>query len=53
MGSVGSDDSPRLQAGGFWNDTGVSSHTTRSVHAHERARAQSNSCIAWHEGFAR
>ncbi len=21
------DDSPRLQAGGFWNDAGVSSHT--------------------------
>src|SRR5260221_8281849 len=28
-----SDDSPRLkaQAGGFWNDAGVSSHTARSV----------------------
>jgi tRNA C32,U32 (ribose-2'-O)-methylase TrmJ len=32
------DDSLRLQAEGFWNDTGVSSHTTRSVHAHQRAR---------------
>src|SRR5215471_21650947 len=31
-----SDDSPRLQGGGFWNDAGVSSHTDRSVHAQER-----------------
>jgi hypothetical protein len=31
------DDSLRLQAEGFWNDTGVSSHTNRSVHAHQRA----------------
>jgi hypothetical protein len=30
------DDSPWLQARSFWNDTGVSSHTVRSVHAHER-----------------
>ena len=30
------DDSLRLQAEGFWNDAGVSSHTARSVHAHER-----------------
>jgi hypothetical protein len=42
------DDSPRLQAGSFWNDTGVSSHTKRSVHAHERDLARSNSCLAWH-----
>ncbi len=32
-----SDDSLRLQAEGFWNDAGVSSHTTRSVHPHQRA----------------
>jgi len=25
------------RAEGFWNDTGVSSHTNRSFHAHERA----------------
>ena len=30
------DDSPWLQARGFWNDTGVSSHTNRSVQPHER-----------------
>ena len=30
------DDSLRLQAEGFWNDAGVSSHTARSVHAHEQ-----------------
>jgi uncharacterized membrane protein YphA (DoxX/SURF4 family) len=30
------DDSPRLQAGGFWNDAGVSSHATRSLHAQKR-----------------
>ena len=35
------DDSLRLQAEGFWNDAGVSSHTTRSVHAHERDLAAS------------
>ncbi len=34
-----SDDSPRLQGGGFWNDSGVSSHTNRSVQPHERAVA--------------
>ncbi len=33
-----SDDSSRLQAGGFWNDAGVSSHTIRSVHARQRAK---------------
>ena len=26
------------RAEGFWNDTGVSSHTDRSVHAHQRAQ---------------
>jgi hypothetical protein len=31
------DDSLRLQAEGFWNDAGVSSHTVRSVHTHQRA----------------
>ena len=36
------DDSLRLQAEGFWNGTGVSSHTNRSVHPHQRVRAQSN-----------
>ena len=30
------DDSLRLQAEGFWNVTGVSSHTIRSVHAQQR-----------------
>jgi hypothetical protein len=30
------DDSLRLQAEGFWNDAGVSSHTIRSVHAQQR-----------------
>src|SRR6202049_2198925 len=43
-----SDDSPRRQAGGFWNDAGVSSHTGSSVHAHKRDKAHSNLCIAWH-----
>jgi hypothetical protein len=33
-----SDDSSWLQAGGFWNDAGVSSHTIRSVHARQRAK---------------
>ncbi len=36
------------RVGGFWNDSAVSSHGKRSVHAHERDKAQSNSCIAWH-----
>jgi hypothetical protein len=38
QGRVGDicDDSSWLQAMGFWNDAGVSSHTLRSVHAHER-----------------
>jgi hypothetical protein len=31
------DDSLQLQAEGFWNDTGVSSHTIRSVDAHQQA----------------
>ena len=44
-----SDDSPRLQAGGFWIDAGVSSHTDRSFHAHERDKLKNNSCIAWHD----
>jgi Holliday junction resolvase-like predicted endonuclease len=35
------------RARGFWIDTGMSSHTARSFHAHERATAQSNSCNAW------
>jgi hypothetical protein len=26
------------RAEGFWNDAGVSSHTTRSVHPHQRAQ---------------
>jgi hypothetical protein len=26
------------RAEGFWNDTGVSSHTNRSVHPHQRAK---------------
>jgi hypothetical protein len=31
-----SDDSPRLQGGGFWNDSGVSSHTVvRFIHTSE------------------
>ncbi len=30
------------RAGGFWNDSAVSSHGTRSVHAHQRAVAQNN-----------
>jgi len=29
---------PRLQGKGFWNDPGVSSHTVRSVHTHQRAK---------------
>jgi hypothetical protein len=37
MTSTLSDDSLRLQAEGFWNDAGVSSHTVRSVHTHQRA----------------
>ena len=36
-GGLARDDSLRLQAEGFWNDTGVSSYTVRSVHAHRRA----------------
>ena len=40
-----SDDSPRLQAGGFWNDAGVSSHTIRSVHAHERAELKTTHAL--------
>jgi hypothetical protein len=43
------DNSPWLAAMGFWSDAGVSSHTARSLHAHERAIAQNNSCIAWHD----
>jgi hypothetical protein len=38
-----SDDSPRLQGGGFWNDAGVSSHTVRSVHAQKRAMLKTTS----------
>jgi hypothetical protein len=34
--SQSGDDSLRLQAEGFWNDAGVSSHTIRSVHAQQR-----------------
>jgi hypothetical protein len=30
------------RAVGFWNDAAVSSHGTRSVHAHQQAVAQSN-----------
>src|SRR5215467_13097119 len=30
------DDSPWPQAMGFWNDSGVTSHTDRSVQAHKR-----------------
>jgi hypothetical protein len=30
------DNSLRLQAEGFWNDAGISSHTNRSVHAQKR-----------------
>ena len=40
-----SDDSLRLQAEGFWNDAGVSSHTTRSVHAHERAELKATHAL--------
>ncbi len=40
-----SDDSPRLQAGGFWIDTGVSSHTDSSLHAHKRDLAQAT-CVS-------
>jgi hypothetical protein len=36
-----SDDSLRLQAEGFRNDTGVSSHTNRSVHAQKPSIASS------------
>jgi len=43
------DDSLRLQAEGECPDTGVSSHTNRSVHAHQRARAQNIRCLAWHD----
>jgi hypothetical protein len=39
------DDSLRLQAEGFWNDAGVSSHTTRSVHAHERAELKATHAL--------
>src|SRR6266567_6979346 len=40
------DDSPRLQAGSFWNDSGVSSHTTRSVHAQQRDTLKATA--VWH-----
>ena len=51
MGYIGSepvtqqpgDDSPWLQARGFWNDTGVSSHTVRSVHAQKRDKLKATS----------
>jgi hypothetical protein len=39
------DDSPWLQARGFWNDTGVSSHTNRSFHAHERAQLKATHAL--------
>jgi hypothetical protein len=46
--SRSSDDSSRLQAGGFWNDSAVSSHGNSSVHAHKRVVAQKQlvSCMA-------
>src|SRR6266566_4141744 len=36
FGGGDGDDSPRLQAGGFWNDSAMSSHVNISGHAHQR-----------------
>src|SRR2546421_8197455 len=40
-----SDDSPCLQGRGFWIDAGVSSHTIRSVHTHQRAKLRATDVL--------
>src|SRR6266536_6200081 len=46
--SICGDDSLRLQAEGFWNDSAVSSHGGSSSHTHQRdKRSKNNWCLVW------
>jgi len=47
MTGLGGDDSLRLQAEGFWNDSAVSSHGGGSVYTHRRAVAQQTTDVLY------
>jgi len=47
MTGLGGDDSLRLHAEGFWNDSAVSSHGGSSVHTHQRAVTQQTTGISY------
>jgi len=40
-----SDDSPQLQVGGFWIDTGMSSHTVVRFNWHSRDKLKATSVL--------